>query len=224
MRIRHFFSLAAIALIAILHFTVQWFAWKVHLFEIPMGDSPLGPPADYLWKVCSWPMFEIIPRRVQHLHFLATLLANSVIWGAAFVGGATGSWRLGRFLLNRGTKKRAEAASREAAIRTTPPTRLERIIELNALLNLKRITEDEYRAMRKAIMREHEPEPDVVRPTLARNAAVTYSVPAEASGAEHVAWIDEIPGGVTRKRVTKQTIRRERGEAPLPPPAPSRTR
>jgi hypothetical protein len=216
MQVRHVFSLAVITLIAVLHFAVQWFAWKVHLFEIPMGSSVLGPPGDYLWTVCSWPMFEIVPRRVQHLHFLAILLANSFTWGAVIVGGVTASRRFAQFVLHRRRKKRAEASCREAGIRTAPPTRMERIIELNAQLNLKRITEDEYRAMRKAIMREQEPEPDVFRPTLAPNVAVTYSIPAEARGADHVAWIDNPPRGVTGKRPQNQTFRLERDETPLP--------
>lgn len=216
MQVRHVFSLAIITLIAVLHFAVQWFAWKVHLVEIPIGSSVLGPPGDYLWTVCSWPMFEIVPRRVQHLHFFAILLFNSFTWGAAVVGGVTASRRFAQFVLNRRRKKRAEAGCRETAIRTAPPTRMERIIELNAQLNLKRITEDEYRSIRKAIMREQDPEPDVVRPTLAANVAVTYSVPAKARGADHVAWIDNPPRGFVRKHSENQALRLERDETPLP--------
>jgi hypothetical protein len=167
-----------------------------------MGDSLLGPPADYLWKVCSWPLFHIVSRRVQHLHFLAILLANSFAWGAALVGGMTVVGRFGQRSLNRRRKKRADSTPEQSTIRTSPPTRLERIIQLNSLLNRRRITEEEYRAMRKAIMREHEPEPDAAGLRLAPNAAVTYSVPADANGAEHVAWLDE-PRRARRKHVAK---------------------
>ena len=214
MRVRHFFKLAVIILVAFLHFAVQWYAWKVHRFEIPIGDSVLGPPADYLWRVCSWPMFDIVSRRVQHLHFLAILLANSFTWGVAFVGAATACRRFAELVLKRTRKKRAESASQRAAIRTSPPTRVERIIELNSMLNRKRITEEEYRAMRKGIMRERDPEPDSVRPHLAANTAVTYSVPADVNGAAHVAWLDDLPQGVRKNRAAEEEPRRERATIP----------
>lgn len=210
MRVRHFFSLLLILLVATLHFAVQWYAWKVHLFEIPLEGSLLGPPADYLWKFVSWPMFWIVSRRIQHLHFLATLLANSFFWGAAVVFAATAFWRFVERALNRRRRKRFDAASQKSRVRTSPPTRLERIIELNSLFNRRRITEEEYREMRKAIMREHDPQPDSVRPRLASEAAVTYSVPTGADGAAHVAWLDEIPRGSRKEPVAKQDVRHER--------------
>jgi hypothetical protein len=198
MQVRHFFTLAAILLVAILHFAVQWYAWKVHLFEIPLGDSLLGPPADYLWKVSSWPLFHIVSGRTQHLHFLAVLLGNSLAWGAAFTAATTSVWRLAQRVRNRRRKQRAEALAAKPPIKTTPPTRVERIIELNSLLNRRRITEEEYRVMRKAIMREQEPEPDAVGSRVIPNTAVTYTVPPD--GAQHVAWLDEVPRGARKRR------------------------
>jgi hypothetical protein len=214
MQIRHFVSLAFILLIAILHFAVQWFAWKVHRFEIPLGDSLLAPPADYLWKVCAWPLFHLVSRRIQHLHFLAILIANSLAWGTAFVAAATSVWKFGEKARKRRRKKRADAALQQSPVRTSPPTRVERIIELNSMLNRKRITEEEYRTMRLAIMREHEPEPDSIGSRAVPNAAVNYVVPVDVSGAEHVAWLDETPRGVQKRRDAKRDAGRERNAPP----------
>lgn len=203
MSVRHLFSLAAVLFIATLHFAAQWYAWKVHLFEIPMGDSLLGPPADYLWKTLSWPTFQVVSRRIQHLHFLAVLVANSLAWGAAFVGAVTLFCRFVERVLNRRRRKRFDAASQQSPVRTSPPTRLERIIELNSLFNRRRISEEEYREMRKAIMRERDPQPDSLRALPLSNVAVTYSVPADDNAA-HVAWLDEVPRGEKKKRPAKQ--------------------
>lgn len=207
MQVRHFFSLATILLVAFLHFGLQWYAWKVHRFEIPLENSLLAPPADYLWKVCSWPMFHIMPRRNQHLNFLPVLMMNSLAWGAAFLVGTTSVWRLGARVRMRRRKKHASSLTEAAPIRTAPPTRLERVIELNAMLNRRRITEEEYRGMRAAIMRENDPDPE---PVGLRVTPVTYTVPPDITGADHVAWLDEAPRSAQGKHADKRGARRER--------------
>jgi len=221
MQVRHFISLALILLVATGHFTAQWYAWKVHLFEIPLDSTLLAPPGDYLWKAASWPMFYVVSRRTQHLHFLAILLANSLTWGAILVGTATSVLRAVARVRMRRRRKHAAALTEPEAIRTAPPTRMERIIELNSMLNRKRITEEEYRVMRAAIMREQDPEPE---PGGLRVTAVTYTVPANVKGAQHVAWLEEPPPGSGGRPDEKPERRRGRAVLTRTPPATGRGR
>jgi hypothetical protein len=146
---------------------------------------------------------------------------NSLAWGAAFLVGTTSVWRLGARVRMRRRKKRASSLTEAAPIRTAPPTKLERVIELNAMLNRRRITEEEYRGMRAAIMREHDPDPE---PVGVRVTPVTYTVPPDITGAHHVAWLDEPPREARGKDADKRGARRERSVPARPSSGTGRDR
>jgi len=79
MRIRDLIRFGIFLGVACLHFWFEWYGWKVHLREIP-------PPADLgdrLWQVLSFPLFTVVRRRTQHLHFYELMLLNSALWGVA---------------------------------------------------------------------------------------------------------------------------------------------
>lgn len=89
---------------AVAHFVVQWLGWKIHLHEVVPAAGSLVPAGDTLWNLCSFPLFTLLPRRIQHLHFFEMLIANSLVWGAAAVYVASialRSWSRRRRLVRR---------------------------------------------------------------------------------------------------------------------------
>ena len=81
MKIRDLLRLAVFVVGSFLHLYLEWYGWKIHLGEF----SPPGDLGDRLWQVLSFPLFTLLSRRIQTLHFYELLLLNSVLWGAALV-------------------------------------------------------------------------------------------------------------------------------------------
>jgi hypothetical protein len=79
MKIRDLIRFVVLVVGFFLHLSFQWYAWKIHLGEIPRP----GDIGDELWQVLSFPLFTVLSRRMAQLHFYELLLFNSALWGAA---------------------------------------------------------------------------------------------------------------------------------------------
>lgn len=145
MRLSDLLTSGVFLLVALLHFGLQWYGWKIHLGEIPTVAEWQG---DQVWRVFSFPLFALLSRRVQHLHFFEVLVANSVLWGAVLVWG-TKAWL--------GIVRRATGRTRASRTRlhSSVPLRTEtdRLVELKKLFDQGLISGDEYQRKRDMILR-----------------------------------------------------------------------
>ena len=141
MRMRDLLAMLATLLVAILHFSVQWLGWKVHLEQMTLPDAVapyLGD--DVLWKVLSAPIFRFVPRHYQYVHFAGLLIVNSLLWSATIVFGLGG--------LLRATRWRPHLrAKRDHSL-----TWADQLVEIRRLSERGKITSEEYRRRREAIL------------------------------------------------------------------------
>lgn len=63
------------------HGTLSQLAWRVYLDELP--PQPLIGHES--WDTLSFPVFHVVPRRIQHLYFRELMFLNSACWGLAAV-------------------------------------------------------------------------------------------------------------------------------------------
>lgn len=142
MRLRDLFVGVAVLCVAMIHFILQWVAWKVHLGEVVLQGSVLGSSPESLWSILSFPVFTLVPRSKQFLYFSSLLLANSVVWGLVVVYGSS---LMGRMVTRRFRKRRA---GRPVA----PLTQAEQIAELRWLAERGLISVEQYQLRREVIL------------------------------------------------------------------------
>jgi hypothetical protein len=152
MRMRDLLTSGVFLAVLVLHFGTQWYAWKVHLKEVPVEDRVVDSSGDSLWRVCSFPVFAIVPRRTQNLRFFELLAANSMLWSIVL------SWCVYTSLRRlrkprRGARQRVGRAS-PAPLKPSAaaPTRTDRLVELKRLRDQGLITREEYQQQRTAIL------------------------------------------------------------------------
>jgi uncharacterized membrane protein len=141
MRLRDVFVGTVVLCIATAHFMLQWFGWKLHIGEVSMQGSLLAPPHDYLWSLSSFPVFSVVPRRMQYHYFITLLLANSLLWGIVIVHSLG---FVGHSLARRWRRSRAK----------TPPklSQADELAELRWLSDRGMISAEQYRLRREVIL------------------------------------------------------------------------
>jgi hypothetical protein len=147
MRLRDVITSALFVAAASAHFALQWYGWKLHIGEIPSAPH-LFASSESLWDVCSFPLFAIVSRRVQNLHFIELLLANSAIWGGVLSWLAYGIARIG----GRVGRSRPAVAAAKVVGSATGRTGADRLVELKRMLDQGLISGDEYQRKRAAIL------------------------------------------------------------------------
>ncbi|MBI1817772.1 MAG: SHOCT domain-containing protein [Deltaproteobacteria bacterium] len=135
-----------LAVVAV-HFSLQWYGWKLHIHEAPFSVQALEATGDSLWDLCSLPLFALISRRLQNLYFTEVLLANSALWGIA------GAWSA--YVLLRLTKIGKRRARRlPVPVTKSEPVRIgaDRLLELKKLRDQGLITTEEFQRKRETIL------------------------------------------------------------------------
>ena len=147
MRIRDVIASGVFLAAVVVHFSVQWYGWKIHIHEVPFTVHWLDPNDDDLWAVCSLPLFAMIPRRIQNVYFLQLLLANSALWGGVVAWSAYVVLRLSQHGKHR---------VRRLPIPVPPsaPVRIgtDRLVELKKLRDQGLITTEEFQRKRESIL------------------------------------------------------------------------
>jgi hypothetical protein len=150
MRIRELLTVLLFLAVAVVHFGLQWYGWRLHLREVGDAAAPLVSSGDPIWRICSFPLFAWVPRRFQNLYFLEILFANSLIWGG------TVAWANYMILtiLNRGRRSIRPSSRKQKPDKPSLGKRTEtdRLVELKHLLDQGLITQEEYREKRAAIL------------------------------------------------------------------------
>ena len=123
------------------HFGLQWYGWKAHIEEIALANG------ESLWNTCSFPLFVLISRRIQNLHFFEILVANSALWATAAAWIAHGLQRL----LSR-ARHRARHSAPKVQVTAAELTRADRLVELKRMLDQGLISRDEYQQKRHTIL------------------------------------------------------------------------
>jgi hypothetical protein len=150
MRLRDLVTNLIFLALAVVHFSLQWYGWKMHLQQVEAGGALLGGSGDQLWTILSFPLFVVLPRRLQNLYFLEMLVANSALWGITLSWGIA----LPHRLLTRGKAKARLVTGSEAAEASpaTPRTGTDRLVELKRLKDEGLITREEYQRKREIIL------------------------------------------------------------------------
>jgi hypothetical protein len=153
MRLRDLVTNLIFLTLALVHFGAQWYAWKLHVDQVPAGsDWLIGSSPDQLWNLFSLPLFVVVPRRLQNLYFFEVLIANSALWGAVLSWGVALPLRL---LSGGGGKRtRLPVPAPVAARQSTPRTGTDRLVELKRLRDEGLITREEYQRKRTTILLE----------------------------------------------------------------------
>lgn len=141
MRMRDLLAVLATLLVGVVHFSLQWLGWKVHLEQLALPES-IAPflADDILWKVLSTPVFQFVPRHYQYIHFASLLIVNSLLWSGTIVFGLGG--------LLRATRWRPRLRPK----RDHSLTWADQLVELRRLSDRGKITSEEYRQRREAIL------------------------------------------------------------------------
>ncbi len=153
MRMRDLVTSGVFLAVLVVHFGVQWYAWKVHIEAVSVEERVVDSEGDSWWGVCSFPLFVLVPRRTQNLHFHELLVANSVLWAVVLSWVIYGS-------LRRWSKPRGRVRQRVGAIVAVPKppaaaqTRTDRLVELKRLRDQGLITLEEYQQRRTTILTE----------------------------------------------------------------------
>ena len=142
MRMRDALYGAAVLLVGIVHFALQWLGWKEHLEEAALQSGLLALlPEGSLWPVLSFPLFTWVPRRLQYLHFFSLLVVNSLLWAGAVVFCGSFLWGLPVRLRYRRRWKAGNSL-----------TWADQLLELKRLRERGAITFEEYQRRREAIL------------------------------------------------------------------------
>ncbi|HVN86058.1 MAG TPA: hypothetical protein VMW17_14560 [Candidatus Binatia bacterium] len=125
-----------------LHFAAQWFGWKTHIGEIALANG------ESLWNAYSYPLFVLVPRRIQNLHFFELLVANSVLWatGAAWLA------HLAQRVIHRIRRLGPAAPAAKSTASATERTRADRLVELKRMVDHGQISREEYQKQRQSIL------------------------------------------------------------------------
>jgi len=150
MRLRDLATNLIFLTLAVVHFGLQWYGWKMHLQQVEAGGALLGASQDQLWTILSFPLFIALPRRLQNLYFLEMLVANSALWGLTLSWGIA----LPHRFLTRGKAKARLATASEAveASPAAPRTGTDRLVELKRLKDQGLISREEYQRKRETIL------------------------------------------------------------------------
>ena len=150
MRLRDLATNLVFLALAVLHFSLQWYGWKLHLQQVEAGGALLGTSQDQLWNILSFPLFVILPRHLQNLYFLEILVVNSALWGGALSWGIA----LPHRFLTRGKAKALLVTTSEAAEASpaAPRTGTDRLVELKRLKDEGLISREEYQRKRETIL------------------------------------------------------------------------
>ena len=141
MRMRDLLAILATLFVGVIHFSLQWLGWKVHLEQLTLPDTVAPYLADdVLWKVLSTPIFRFVPRHYQYVHFVSLLIVNSLLWSATIVFGLGGVFRATRW------------RPRLRRNRDHSLTWADQLVELRRLSERGKITSEEYRRRREAIL------------------------------------------------------------------------
>jgi hypothetical protein len=79
MSLRNLVRLVVFCVVLVGHYLGGLTSWRVHIGEIPR--TPLF--AAGAWEWLSFPLFDVVPHRIQHVYFRETLVANSFLWALA---------------------------------------------------------------------------------------------------------------------------------------------
>jgi len=142
MRMRDALYVAAVFLIGVVHFALQWMGWKEHIEEITLQGGLLGLlPEGSLWPYLSFPLFTFIPRHLQFHYFFSLLIVNSILWGVAGVVAASFAARTSRGFRYRRRLKTGKAL-----------TWADQLVDLKRQVDRGKITPEEYLRRREAIL------------------------------------------------------------------------
>lgn len=142
MRMRDALLGAAVLLVAVVHFALQWLGWKEHVEQVTLQNGLLGLlPKGSLWPTLSFPLFTFVPRHLQYLYFFSLLVVNSLIWALAVV-------LAGSFLArgSRGFRYRRRVKAAKAL------TWADQLVQIKRLSDRGKITPEEYLRRREAIL------------------------------------------------------------------------
>ena len=142
MRIRDIVTSGVWLLAFAVHFGLQWYGWKAHIEEIPFANG------EWLWTHCSFPLFVVISRRIQNLHFFEILVANSALWATV----AAWTTHVAQRVMHRPKRRRPSSVAVKAKAAVADITPADRLVELRRMLDQGRISREEYQAKREAIL------------------------------------------------------------------------
>ncbi|HUI27074.1 MAG TPA: SHOCT domain-containing protein [Candidatus Kryptonia bacterium] len=142
MRLRDIVTSGVWLVVFAVHFGLQWYGWKAHIEEIRLANG------EWLWSHCSLPLFVVISRRIQNLHFFEILVANSALWATAAAWAA----HLTQRLMHRPKRRRAGSIGAKPKVAAADITPADRLVELKRMLDQGRISREEYQEKREAIL------------------------------------------------------------------------
>jgi hypothetical protein len=147
MRMRDLITSGVFLAVVAVHFSLEWYGWKLHIHEVPFSVRALDATGDGLWDLCSLPLFAVIPRRLQNVYFSELLLANSSLWGIAGAWSAYVAFRLAK-IGKRGARRLPVPAVKSEPVRIGA----DRLVELKKLRDQGLITTEEFQRKRETIL------------------------------------------------------------------------